>query len=61
MATEDFICEICDKEELDLADCRKCKSKVCQNCMIGTKCVDCVKDEEEESGGRPTRFNHKDY
>ena len=48
-------CEICDKETEKLSECRQCKTKVCSNCMIGRKCVDCVRDEEDDSG-RPPKF-----
>ena len=69
MATED-ICEICEREVWtpstsrisDLAECRKCKSKVCNNCIIGNQCVDCIKDDEEgEAEDRHRKFNIKDW
>lgn len=57
---EETICEICEREEIKLADCRKCKAKVCKNCIMGTKCVDCVSDEEDDGGGLG-RFDVKGY
>jgi len=60
---ESNICEICDKEVSGswdtLSECRQCESLVCNDCMMGRKCVDCVKDE----GGpdAPLRFNVKGY
>lgn len=53
-------CEICDKEEIKLSQCRKCKAEVCNNCILGNKCVDCTADEKDTNGGGG-RFDVRGY
>jgi hypothetical protein len=56
-------CEICEKEFSSLnplSQCRQCKANVCDKCIIGTKCVDCVADEKDPGGGQG-RFDVRGY
>ena len=44
-------CDICDKDQDKLSQCRQCKANVCYNCMLGLKCADCAGEEEDDSSG----------